>query len=355
MNFIPRTVEVERIVEAKGDLLEWEREMQAAQPGTVVYHPHGSLASHYAIHAVLNQVPVLVDREPHVGEVLEPEGAVVAGAANTAALRAGFQLALRLRVTYEDAAHVMLAGCHHLSVWKGKHDDLLGLALGFAYRLTVTAALGEMRHVPVDGEVPKHVPRRNDIYDGCWNEVYRPQTRQAFEDALRAFHRVVWVRSFGGAKWFFFARWAALMRNHLVEGNPELALQALNQLVHCAHNTGWAFNKFVPEQTMTESARDPISALVLCMPVLYRARRVLEEHGGFLARHFVRHAGLLQIPEGEPNHEELEPDEERRSRNWDEEEGTDEPMAGKRTRRQQSGVRRQVSRRVPVSEGDILF
>jgi hypothetical protein len=106
---------------------------------------------------------------------------------------------------------------------------------------------------------------------------------------------------------------------------------------------------------MTESARDPISALVLCVPVLYRAHRALEEYGGFLARHFVRHAGILQIPEGEPNHEELDPDKERRSRNWDEEEDAGEPMAGKRTRRGQLGVRRQVSRRVPVSEDDILF
>lgn len=42
----------------------------------------------------------------------------------------------------------MLTGCHHIAVWAGRHDGLLGLASGFAYRLTVTAALGEMRHTP---------------------------------------------------------------------------------------------------------------------------------------------------------------------------------------------------------------
>jgi hypothetical protein len=102
------------------------------------------------------------------------------------------------------------------------------------------------------------------------------------------------------------------MRNHLVRGNPELTLQALNQLVHCAHNTGWAFNKFIPEQTMSQSARDPISALVLCAPLLYRAQRLLARHPDHLSRHFVRSSVIVTIPEGDPNYIEIESDGERR-------------------------------------------
>lgn len=349
INFIPQAMTVERIVHAKGDLLAWEREMQATKPGTVVYHPNGSLASHYAIHAVLNRVPVLVDREPRIGDVLEPEGVVFATAPDLAVLRAGFQLALRLKVSYEDAAHVMLTGCHHLSVWTGKHDDLLGLALGFAYRLTVVAALGEMRHVPKGGKMRRTDICRTDVYDEHWQKVHHPETRLSFEEALRSFHGLAWVQSYGGAMWFFFAKWAAMLRNHLVEGNTELALQALNQLVHCAHNNGWAFNKFVPEATMSECALDPVSALVLCVPVLRRAHKTLCEHRDFLARHFMSHVGLLQIPLGAPCNVELEVDEERRYDDSYNQEETLEPMAGKRIRPGRSRIRRPDSRGVSVT------
>lgn len=350
-NYIPHPVEVKEVILATGDLLIWEETMRKASAGTVVHHPGGSLASHYAIHAVLNRIPVVISREPKPGEFLRVEGEVARVSANIQSLRAGFYLASRLRVSYQDAAQVMLAGCHHISVWAGRYDTLLGLALGFAYRLTVAAALGEMRHAPGETRRRDEIQCRNDVYDAFWDTNYLPATRQAFEGALRAFHQMVWRRSYGGAKWFYFARWAATVHNHLLDGHAEGALQALNQLVHCAHNTGWAFNKFVDNDLLTITARNPVQVLVDCVPILDRARRILMGREAMFEHCFERGRIRVAVPTGEPNEEVFEDEE--RDREWYERRA-DEPMGRQRSRRVRDRVRRTLARR-GVPEADILF
>lgn len=347
-DFIPHPIRVQHILHAAGDLLWWERKLQSAAPGTVVYHPGGSLASHYAIHAVLNQVPVLISREPEVGEFLEVETESEHKAADVEALRAGFYLASRLRISYEKAAYVMLAGCHHISVWTGNHDLLLGLALGFAYRLTVAAALGEMRHAP-GASSREGIESRNDIYDACWEQTYSPAIHEAFEEALSVFHAHTWRRGFGGAKWFEFVRWAAIAQNELLDGKSAEALCALNQLVHCVHNNGWGFNKFLDDQMLTVTAQNPVEVLVECVPLLDRARRVLLGRERALAHWFERERTPLRVPKGEPNYD--VDDDERRE--WYERR-PDEPLVRRYSRRIRDRVGRVVARRRAPME-DIRF
>ena len=341
-DYIPEPVTVREVIPAKGDLLAWEKRMKQAQPGTVVYHPGGSLASHYAIHAVLNRVPLLTSREPKVGERIEAKTPNEDPTPNLEALRAGFQLAMWLKVTYERAAQVMLAGCHHISTWMGRNDTLLGLALGFAYRLTVTAALGEMRHAP--GR--ENSGTRDDIYHDCWDATEAPATRAAFEAALCAFHGLVWKRNYGGAKWFVLARWAAILHNRLLAGDARRALQSLNHLVHCAHNTGWAFNKFVDAQMLTDAAENPVSVLILCAPTLYKAHRTLDSCSAKLARRFLRGRTPLNIPKGPANEETYEDDDD-----WERDDDSryerreDEPLGRRGNRRTRVGARRTVARR----------
>jgi hypothetical protein len=352
-DFVPYRVQVERVLLADGHLLDWEGEMRHVEPGTVVYHPNGSLASHYAIHAVLNRVPLLISREPQIGEVLEPEGDTPRPA-DIQALQAGFAVATTLEIDYAGAVRIMLTGCHHLSVWTGKHDDLLGLALGCAYRLTIAAALGEMRHVPNSGKDRDDLDSRDYVYETCWDKMQSAETRSAYEQALRSFHELVWLRGYGGAKWFFFARWAAVLHNHLVQGEAELALQALNQLVHCAHNSGWAFDKFIPEEALTQTARNPISSLIVCAPLLYEAHSWMKQSRAALARHFSHTAMLVSIPDGQPNFETF--DDEDREDDWSEERSSDEPVARRSRRlvRRGAGTRSRIVRREPVPD-DIPF
>lgn len=303
-DYVPQKRIVTRILLAEGDLLAWEATMRSAEIGTVVYHPNGSMASHYAIHAVLNHVPVLISREPILGEVLEPTSSAAPRDPDLDALRAGYTLAAQLQVTYVTAAHIMLAGCHHISVWSGRHDAMLGLAMGMAYRLTVIAALAEMRHAP---DTEKRKPGRDSIYDGSWETTHTEAAHRDFEWALEAFHGQTWCRNYGGANWFFFARWAALMQNALLERDASLALQAFNQLVHCAHNTGWAFNKFLCSEVLTMTAKNPVFSLVRCAPQLYEANRRLAEDADQLAGLFHAERQPVSIPSGEPNYEVTEP------------------------------------------------
>jgi hypothetical protein len=122
----------------------------------------------------------------------------------------------------------------------------------------------------------------------------------------------MWKRNFGGNPWFVFTEWAAIVHNHLAEGDADGALKALNQLVHCAHNTGWAFNKFVGSNLLTDTSRNPVSTLVTCAPTLYRAARLLEERRHGFAKRFAYKRSALAIPRGPANMEFLE-DEERRN------------------------------------------
>jgi hypothetical protein len=316
-DYVPQKRIVTCILLAEGDLLAWEATMRSAEIGTVVYHPNGSMASHYAIHAVLNHVPVLISREPILGEILEPTSSAAPRDPDLDALRAGYTLAAQLQVTYVTAAHIMLAGCHHISVWSGRHDTILGLAMGMAYRLTVVAALAEMRHAPDQGRRKKS--DRNDVYDSFWETTNSATTHSDFEEALEAFHKQTWCRNYGGAKWFFFARWAALMQNALIEKDASEALQAFNQLVHCAHNTGWAFDKFICSETLTITADKPVFSLVRCAPQLYEANRRLVEDLDQLTDLFRAERQPVSIPSGAPNYEVTEPERGRERREYMEE------------------------------------
>lgn len=283
LDYIPEAITVTEVVRAEGDLLDWEKKMQNAPAGTAVYHPQGSLASHYAIHAVLHRVPVLISRKPVVGERLEEQTADrETPSVDVDALQAGFYAALRWKLAHKTAAYGMLAGCHHIAVWKGRQDHLLGLALGFGYRLSVVAALGEARHISSAG-------RRMDrgvIYGGSWDRTHLPRISRLFFKALRSFREKSWQTGFGGRRWFEFARWAAVLHDRLLNGNGEGALEALNQLVHSVHNGGWAFNKFVAETVLDETALNPVLTLAACAPTFYRACRLFERRQQSLTARF---------------------------------------------------------------------
>lgn len=267
-DYIAASVTVSKVILAEGDLLEWESLMKNQPAGTVVHHPGGSLASHYAVHAVLNSVPVLVSREPKVGDVLLPTEEVDASKPDMERMRAGFFYALSAESDYIAACYMMLLGCHSTTLWLSKQDFLLGVALGFAYRLSITAGIGEWRHRPGRKEnAPK--PQRHVVYENVWPSTHK--LRRVYMRTLRDFRVLPWESGMGGEKWFQFTQWAAMIFNGLKAGDYTAALAAMNNAVHSSHNNGWGFNKFANDGAMDQVAADPVTALEWCGPLVYKA------------------------------------------------------------------------------------
>lgn len=301
LDYIPKETYVTEIIRAEGDLLAWEAKMRSVPPGAIVYHPNGSLASHYAIHAVLNQVPLLISHEPAIGDQILPDaGSDGAREIDMEALRAGYSLALRARINKYPAALIMLAGCHHIAAWKGRQDGFLGLALGFSYRLAVTAALGEIRHV---GRKDRGIDREL-LYSACWNKTHHSRVRARFRRALYEFlEEDLWRRGFGGRRWFEFTRWAAVIHNRMAASNGQGSLEALNQLVHGVHNGGWGFNKFLRDELLDETAANPVTTLAECAPALYQLAGILQCHRSELAQKQPLPADTIEFPQDFAVHE----------------------------------------------------
>lgn len=279
LDHITKKIKVKKVVKAEGDLLEWETKMKKVPAGTVVYHPNGSLASHYAIHAVLNKVPIVISFEPKVGDLLEPK--TESKEINIDLVRAGFMYAQELEFTeskyneFQLAAKIMLASLHHISLWAGRYDFLIGIGMGFAYRLTIVAALGEYRH---NRRRFKKNRDRDAIYEEYWPLTSKKETSERMICAMKSFACDKWGSNYGGEAWFTFAKHATDMLNHLITGNVTEAIEAYNRCVNAAHNNGWAFNKFCANHVMSEAAQNPVSVLLFAGPALHKAVQIMQDN-----------------------------------------------------------------------------
>lgn len=270
IDYIPAEMPVTNVVLAEGDLLKWETKVKTFAKGTAIYHPSGSLASHYAVHAVLSGIPVLVSRQPMVGEILVPNTDV--SEPDIQKIRSGFVHGATCDIDMISAAKCMLLGCHLTSVWLGKMDELLGFALGCAYRLIITAGLGEFRHQP--GRRRK--PSRNAVYKGVWKKMLKPATRTRYMKSLESFENDPWCGSYGGKKWLEFSQFAGQIYNAILDSDIKLALENLNHATHAAHNSGWAFDKFLNKNELDTCAANPTMILLQVAPKVYDALVLIE-------------------------------------------------------------------------------
>jgi hypothetical protein len=274
VNYVPKEITVKKIIAAEGDLLAWEALMKEAKEGTVVHHPGGSLASHYAIHCVLNGVPCLIDRKPVKGEVLRAESDV--READIKKIRAGFFYAQYWEVPMQTAVRVMLAATHNITAWRGRCDFLLGLGLGCAFRLTVIAGLGEFRHHrgTEDSGLKKGGKKhsRDEVYTCYWKRPLQGITQERVQMALKSFGTPgAWGSNFGGKKWYEFLKYAPIIHNQVLSGDANQALESLNLVTNAAHNGGWGFNKFVGHAEFDYSSQNPCWSLIRVARELYQA------------------------------------------------------------------------------------
>jgi hypothetical protein len=289
-DYIPSEFTVEHIILADGDLLEWEEKMRHTACNSVVWHPNGTMASHYAIHAILNKVPLLITREPKVGEILKPTENGP-GEVNIDLIRAGFAIACEQEISMPEAAYFMLLGCHQTGQWLGKFDILLGASMGFAYRLAMTAALGEERHYDKSSSSGS----RDAVYKKFWMKADTQTGRTKFLDALEKFlNGHLWPGSnYGGKAWYQFTSQAVIMYNSLIRKDHKTAMEAMNVLINAAHNSGWGFNKFISQSEMTQTAKNPIYSGFKVGPSLYQILTATNETVKSAARSFWKRKELI--------------------------------------------------------------
>src|SRR5271163_256304 len=192
----------------------------------------------------------------------------------------------------------MLTGCHHIIAWSGKQDLLLGFAMGCAWRLTLIAALGERRHHRAGRGSRRNNKSRDQVYDKAWPHTDEPYTRKRFAEAINCFlNGDRWPGpKYGGRSWYKFASNAVNMYNALINKESAKALEALNQLVHSAHNTGWGFNKFIENDQLDKTAANPVYAALKCAPYLYQVATMDQETLKSAARSFWKRS-VMVLPE----------------------------------------------------------
>jgi len=267
IDFIPDKIKVEHVIRADGDLLAWETKVKKFKPGTVVYHPGGSLASHYSIHCFLSSIPVIISREPKTGEILKPN--TDKPKPDIELLRKGFLLGCQMKMGYLQAAYIMLAGCHSTTKWLGRCDLILGLAMGCCYRLLITASLGEYRHKKkrTGGDGGED---RNTVYVKVWDKTLEEESRKQYDEASISFDKdACWSFSYGGVNWYILSRWGMLIYNALIDGDVKASMEFFNKGVNSVHNGGWTFNKFIQPEEMNRTAVNPLYAVLKIAPILY--------------------------------------------------------------------------------------
>ena len=278
-DLIPEDVTVVKVIETVGDLLEWEALMAKEwAEGTVIWHPGGSLWSHYAVHAAIHKLPIMISRKPVVGELLaknssqQPEydlramrAGVVAGT-TVPISRAGMARNGRTR-----AVQTVLFAMHNGPVLRGSHAFWVGAGAALMHRLGVAASLGEWRHAK-GGGVFKGLSR-DQVYDEAFPRPFF--ARKLLPQATDSFVEESWAGGFGGKKWANCARSVVRLDRALIGvmgGGEQPAaielLDALNNAVNQAHNNGWWMNKFIDQSAFDQAAAGDFVTVFEALPFM---------------------------------------------------------------------------------------
>jgi len=269
-DYIPHVVYPDNIVQPSGeDLIEWEQMAADWEEGTVIYHPGGNRASHYAIHCVNNNIPYITTFEPVMGRRLEPteERAPI----DTEQFYKGIMSGTSLNIKFEDAVKLMLFGLHTSAMnstpfsWK-----IAGMAAMQCLRLGSAACLGEYRH----HQRGKRLARRQ-IFENAFSDFFGHQKRMV--TAYRSFNFTRWRSGYGGPKWaecshqnmFLWMEILEFMKEP-TEERAKHTLDAFNRAVNVAHNGGWLFNKFANGTMMDEAAEGRPHFFVNAIPTVFR-------------------------------------------------------------------------------------
>jgi hypothetical protein len=281
-NFIPKKIKVLHVVHAKGDLIEWKEACAKFKPGTVVVHPGGTMSSHYAVHCVEHDIPIItVGKTPTVGETLEPTP-VAKPEKDVDEVLKGLAVGVTLPIDYESAVLIVLGALHNSPFFDKGDSRLFGTAVMLALKLGFAACFGEARHKDTAGLA------RHQVYEKAWADIASHVKR--FNVARAKFYYQAWSPGFGGKKWGACADatadlWNATVRLARLKTKESLTavVDALNVVINQAHNNGWWFNKFISAKWFDVAAKSPASPLIVTMRHVYAIQTAPAKMEGLIA------------------------------------------------------------------------
>lgn len=281
-DFIPAQVTVKTILKAEGDLLDWEALLKTVDPTTtVVDHTDGSLSSHYAIHAIVNKVPIFTTYLPAIGSVVEP---TVENMDITPQDRADFSSSFAKgffatkniwdKCKYPGSAdqvmgnivRIALSTLHNYSsLALSKDYQLLGMVLGLFSRVTFAVSGGETRYNKKRSD--KFLFSKNyynKVQNSSRSSYYKhfmsiPVSEMVNDIVMiyRVFEKMKWDNNYGGKRWASCTKSAVELFSACAAGDIKSAVQLFNRVINENHNGGKYLNKVVSSSDFDEASHQP--------------------------------------------------------------------------------------------------
>lgn len=302
-DFVPADVECKAVVTPCEDLLEWESKVKTLEPGTVVYAPGSSLASHAAVHCIINGVPFVTSFEPQVGTMVTKVGdATPIEAWPADEIRTGFLLAASgCRECFADKNgrnpnttalfHLASAILHNWSALYNTPEAarLAAFAAGVYIILGAASCWGEQRFA--SPKIELLMQHNLDDRAGIHEEVFEDPLHWAglMSYCCWEFEQRDYGSGYGGEAWAKCARETAKVVRALAKcGNRKKdvpreflgkLVEAVNRCVNLAHNGGWWLNKLVTSPELDYAAHAPGWMLAAHGDVLFKVLTAPAQEG----------------------------------------------------------------------------
>lgn len=255
-NYIPKTVQVKKVIKCeKINLIEWEKLVKKLKRGDIVYHPGGSPVSHYAVHAIMNKVPIVFDFKPKVGKKLKANNTrktlylnkVIEG------IYAGLY---SMSTVKRHEIELCLLATHHATALRYDPNGsfMIGVAASLLVKMGFAACIGENRHfVKSFKNRPESATSKNSrisIYQDVLSS-YPLKRNKIIEAYLNFKSKKGWITGYGGKKWAESTLMALKLDNSITqfckthdEDSFNKVVLNMHGLVNAMHNNGPCLNKF---------------------------------------------------------------------------------------------------------------
>lgn len=270
-DFIPEKTKVKEVINPHKDLLAWEHMVKDLAPGTVVYGLGHSLASHAAIHCIINNIPFVTSFCPKIGSTIEPVSEKAAPLDRNMFLR-GVHASLKKVYSLDVMLHLSASILHNWAfIRNSDHASwLLGVAASYMCQVLLALCYGEYRHAKLNKLKLKTLSMgmgRNEVY----KDVIDPAKFRFYMSKSIKVSRGFIVKDnftgkeFGGIKWARATNMSIKIWNSIVniqnktinDVSVNRLIANINRATNLVHNGGWLFNKFSTPEKLSKISEQP--------------------------------------------------------------------------------------------------